>query len=184
MPVKEATPLVLGLPGLDVPGRIAALERTGLLGVGADATLDSFARVAAGLMAAPSAYVTLVTEHRQISPGAVDRCRSGEPYQDVGIKHSICQFQIATGQPLVISDTRTNPLTWQKDAVKNGTLLAYAGVPLRSGGGEVLGSLCVCDQRPREWRMTVSRFSWSSARWSAGTSSSARQCGTRTQCRT
>ena len=39
MPVEHVKTLAPGLPGLGDPARIEALERTGLLGEGADATL-------------------------------------------------------------------------------------------------------------------------------------------------
>lgn len=139
------------LPGVADPVRLAVLQATGLLDREADVTLDSFARLAAALLQTPNAYVTLVSRSGQVAPGAVELDNSASPTRAVALQESICQFQILTGGPLLIDDTRTDPLSERKAAVLDGTLLAYAGVPLMTRGGHVLGSLCVADRRPRHW---------------------------------
>lgn len=139
------------LPGLADPTRLDIIERTGLLDEESDATLDSFARLAAALLGAPAAYVTLVGPEEQVAPGAVAHDRPGEPVRTIPIGESICQFTVATGEPLVLDDTRTNPLVKSHPAVQRGALLAYAGVPLRTSGGQVLGSLCVHDRHARQF---------------------------------
>lgn len=134
------------------PVRIAVLQATGLLQREADATLDSFARLAAALLQTPEAYVTLVAGEAQLSPGAaVELDSASPPGRTLGLQESICQFQVVTGEPLIIDDTRKDPLSQRKAAVRDGSMLAYAGVPLMTRGGHVLGSLCVVDQRPRQW---------------------------------
>ncbi len=140
-----------GAFGLAELERLAIIKRTGLLSDGADATLDSFARLAATLLDAPAAYVTLVTDDRQVSPGAVELDRLGDPVRTVPISESICQFQVSTGVPMLISDTRTDLLSRNKASVVDGSVQAYAGVPLNASGGHVLGGLCVVDRRPRAW---------------------------------
>jgi signal transduction histidine kinase len=138
------------LPGITETTRLAVLSGTGLLDAEADASLDAFAGLAAALLGTPSAYVTLVAAEGQVSPGAVEQDHTGPPMRRLPMHESICQFQVATGEPLFISDTRTDPLSQNKLAVQDGSMLAYAGSPLLAGG-QVLGSLCVVDQQPRAW---------------------------------
>lgn len=139
------------LPGIADPQRLDVIERTGLLNQEADETLDGFARLAAALLGAPAAYVTLVGPEEQVAPGAVALDRPGEPVRVIPIGESVCQFTVATGEPLILDDTRTNPLVKSHPAVRGGTLLAYAGVPLRTNDGQVLGSLCVHDRHARQF---------------------------------
>ena len=139
------------LPGVADAVRLAVLQATGLLDGEADVTLDNFARLAAALLQTPNAYVTLVDRNRQVAPGAVELDNAEPPLRTIALQESICQFQIVTGEPLVIDDTRIDPLSERKAAVVNGSLLAYAGVPLTTRSGHVLGSLCVADRRRRHW---------------------------------
>jgi GAF domain-containing protein len=45
----------------------------------------------------------------------------------------------------VIPAVRDNP------AVEELCIIAYAGMPIRSDDGHVIGTLCVVDHRPRAW---------------------------------
>ncbi len=139
------------LPGVADAQRLDVLQRTGLLDHEADATVDAFARLAAALLDAPAAFVTLVGAEEQVAPGAVQLDRPAGSGRSIPIRESLCQFTVATGEPLVLPDTQANPLVQAKPAVRNGTVLAYAGVPLRTSGGFVLGSLCVHDRHARQW---------------------------------
>ena len=133
------------------PSRVAVLERVGELGRDGDPALDRVARLAAGLLSAPAAYVTLVGPQEHLAPGAVEVDHDGEPTRTLPLRDSICQFQVVTGEPLVIEDTRRDKLTEHNRIVLDGTVGAYAGMPLRTSDGHVLGSLCVVDRAPRAW---------------------------------
>ena len=94
----------------------------GLVDREADATLDSFARLAAALLQAPTAYVTLVARDAQLTPGAATgQDRASPPRGSLDLQESICQFQVVTGEPLFIGDTRTDPLSERKVAIRDGS---------------------------------------------------------------
>ena len=141
------------LPGVRDPARLAVLERTGLLDEEADPGLDRAARLAAALLQAPAAYVTLVAGDQQRAPGAVDADADAAagPGRTLPMTDSICQYQIVTGEPLLIPDATLDPLTQHKGGVVDGSIRAYAGTPLSTRDGHVLGSLCVTDRVPRDW---------------------------------
>ena len=139
------------LPGVREPGRVDALARVGEVTGPADPALDRVARLAARLLSAPAAYVTLVGADEQRSPGAAELDHTGAPMRRLPLADSICQFQVATDEPLVIDDAHADPLTEHNRTVLDGTVGSYAGMPLRSAGGHVLGSLCVVDRTPRTW---------------------------------
>jgi GAF domain-containing protein len=138
------------LPALADADRLAAIEDTGLLGHG-DATLDGVARVAAAVAHAPRAYVTMVTPEAQHLPGMVRLDDPGNTERQVPLHASVCKFAVVTGEPLVIPDGHRDPLVRDMLSVRGGQWGAYAGVPLRSDGGHVFGTLCVTDRRPRDW---------------------------------
>ena len=66
--------------------------------------------------------------------------RNGTP-----IAYSVCQHVAASGRPLVIDDLRLDPFTSGMPTVNELGVLAYAGIPLVDGGGNLLGALCALE---------------------------------------
>ncbi|GAF68066.1 unnamed protein product, partial [marine sediment metagenome] len=64
---------------------------------------------------------------------------------------SLCKYVVSGRRPLVVEDTRQHPSLRDHLAVTELDVIAYAGVPLETSGGEILGTLCVVDSRPRRW---------------------------------
>ena len=145
----ESTAVTEVLSSLTAPARLREIELTGLLESAGDDSLDQLARVASAVVRAPRAYITLVTDEHQLVPGlaaldaVVDRSQP--------LRSSLCQFSIATGEPLVIDDGEQDQLVRGTDPVRSGEITAYAGIPLRTSRGHVLGTLCVIDHHPRHW---------------------------------
>jgi GAF domain-containing protein len=138
------------LPVLLDPARSQAIEETGL-SAGGDPTMDRLARLASELLGAPRAFVSLVTQDRQILPGMVRHDDPATDERDQPLSASLCQFAVATEEPLVIPDSRRDALVRDMVPVRSGDIGAYAGFPLRTAGGHVLGTLCVADASPHEW---------------------------------
>ncbi|MBM7807972.1 GAF domain-containing protein [Geodermatophilus bullaregiensis] len=138
------------LPALTDPDRLATIEDTGLL-TGADPAMDRLARLAAALLGAPRAFVTLVTPDRQHLAGMVRHDDPADLSRETPLNASLCQFAVATEEPLVIPDSHLDPLVRDLDPVRKGQIGAYAGVPLRTRAGHVLGTLCVVDGDARTW---------------------------------
>jgi GAF domain-containing protein len=133
------------------PRRLAALRRAGLTGMAREEPFDQLARLAARLTHSPTALVSLVDEDRQLFKGA---CGVAEPWGSEGgtpLSHSFCKHVVASGEPLVVEDAREHPLLRDNPAIRDMGVIAYLGVPLSDGEGNVLGSLCVVDSRPRQW---------------------------------
>ncbi len=65
---------------------------------------------------------------------------------------SFCQFAVATGEPVVINDATTNALVRDLPGNRDGAVVAYAGIPLRTDAGHVPGTLCVADAETHDWR--------------------------------
>jgi PAS domain S-box-containing protein len=132
------------------PGRLAALQQTNLLDTAAEEAFDRLARLAARLLTAPIALVTLVDTDRLFLKACLGLPEPWASARQLPLSHSLCQRLLATGEPLAIGDVRADPLARGNQAVVAFGVAAYLGIPLRFGG-QVVGSLCVADRQPRCW---------------------------------
>ncbi len=132
-------------------GRLAVLQRIALLDSPPDPAFDRLTRLAATVLGAPIALMSLVDSDRQFFKSAFGLPEPWRSQRQTPLSHSICRHVVAAGQPLVIEDTREHPMTRDNRAVIELGLIAYLGIPLITPGGYTLGSLCVLDTRPRTW---------------------------------
>lgn len=131
--------------------RIAALKDLGLLDTEAEEDFDRYTRLATDLLGIPVSLVSLVDADRQFI-----KSQSGLPEELAGVRalplsHSLCQYAVASQQPLVISDAREHPLVADSLAIRDLGLIAYAGMPLVLSDGHAVGAFCAIDTAPREW---------------------------------
>ncbi len=126
-------------------GRQRDLEAYGVLDTPEDEHFVRLVRLAARVLAAPSALISLVDGDRQwfLAHHGLDVQET--PRQVAFCAHAICQEG-----PLVVTDAsldprfRDNPLVTGPPQIR-----FYAGAVLQSPAGHNLGTLCVIDQRPR-----------------------------------
>jgi phosphoserine phosphatase RsbU/P len=140
------TAAVADVPLID-PRRLAAVRRSGLLDTERESVFDELARAAARLIDAPYAFVTVADERRSFwkaAHGIPDGTRAN------AIGDSFCQYVIASRDDLLVDDARLDPLTCDNASIESMGVVAWAGCPLWFDG-EVLGSFCVVDVRPRSW---------------------------------
>src|SRR4051812_30687833 len=133
------------------PDRLRALRRTGLVGADPDPEFDRITRLARRLTGADMALVTLVDDRRQFILSEDGLPEPWATRRETPLSYSICRHTIALGEPLVIEDAREHPLVCDSPAVAELGILAYAGFPLRSHDGHVLGALCALGGEPRAW---------------------------------
>jgi GAF domain-containing protein len=133
------------------PARLAALHATGLLDSPPDQVYDRITMMAADALAAPSSAFTLVDRDRQFFKSLAGVTGPMLELRQTGIERSICQYAVASGQPLIVTDARVDPILKSNPAVVDGDLVSYLGIPLIDGSGYAIGTLCVWDHRPRQW---------------------------------
>ncbi|GAA4607769.1 PAS domain S-box-containing protein [Actinoplanes octamycinicus] len=131
--------------------RMDTLHATGLLTAGPVAALDRLTRLARRLTGARVAAVTLVGDDRQRLV-STDRAGGvlGET-RETPLSHSYCRYVVQDRAPLVVPDARRDERLRDNPAIRDYQAVAYAGFPLRSPGGTVLGAFCVVDSEPRDW---------------------------------
>src|SRR3954470_22801482 len=140
---KGTTSVVGG--ALGDPARLEALRAAAVLDTPPEASFDRLAALAARLLRAPVALVSLVDAERQFFKSCVGLPEPWNSLRQTPVSHSFCQHVVTSGEPLIVEDARTHPLVRDNPAVRELGVIAYAGIPLRVPSGQVLGSFCVTD---------------------------------------
>jgi signal transduction histidine kinase len=134
------------------PGRLAELEATGLLDSPPEEPFDRITRLAERLLDVPVALISLVDRDRQFFTSHVGLEGVWAEERQSPLSHSFCQYAVSTRERLVIDDTAVDPLVRANPAVSEQGIGSYAGQPLETSNGHVLGALCVIAHSPRTWR--------------------------------
>ena len=135
---------------LNDPKRLAAVKASGLLDTLPTAGFDRITRLGARVLNVPATFISLVEDHRDFY---LSHCGFGEPLaserQLTG--QTFCHFTIQGERPLIIPDTRADPVYAKVPTVKSLGVAAYLGVPLVLLSGEVIGAFCAIDFAPHAW---------------------------------
>ncbi|MEA2248248.1 MAG: hypothetical protein QOH46_2777 [Solirubrobacteraceae bacterium] len=152
-PEREPEPASRDLTGRAVrdPRRLEALRASGAMDASSRPALDRVARMAADMLNAPVALVSLVDADSQVFSGCVGLPQPWASARGTPLSHSFCQHAVASREPLVVSDAREDPILRDNLAIRDLDVIAYAGIPLIDAAGNVLGTLCVIDHEPRTW---------------------------------
>jgi GAF domain-containing protein len=132
------------------PARLRALGEAGLAAE-PDPRMETIAERVRKRLGVPVSLVSLVRRDEQVFPGAAGLPEPWASIRATPLSHSFCRHVVASAEPLVVTDAREHPLVRDNLAVRDLGVIAYAGMPLTDEVGNVLGSLCAIDDRPREW---------------------------------
>jgi GAF domain-containing protein len=136
--------------GLTDPARLRALDHTGL-GAEPDPEMDFFAGWVRRALGVPFALVSLVRADRHVLPGAAGLPEPWASTRALPLGRLFCRDVVTTGRPLAVTDARRHPLPGDTLTLLDLGVVAYAGVPLADGAGNVLGALCAADTEARSW---------------------------------
>ncbi|MCP3142294.1 GAF domain-containing sensor histidine kinase [Pyxidicoccus xibeiensis] len=131
--------------------RMDALRRTALLDTPAEESFDRLTRLTTRCLHVPVALVTLVDRDRQFFKSCVGLPTPWGDARQTPLTYSFCVHVVATGKPLIIEDARQHPVLKTNLAVDQLGVVAYAGFPLKTATGDLLGTLCAIDRQPRKW---------------------------------
>ena len=137
----------------DEPARLAALRRSGIMDAPADAIYDDLTRQAMEVCGTPMALITLVDEKRQWF-----KSRQGVDLTETPRDDAFCAYVLhQPHETMVVPDAAADP-RFADNALVTGppNLRFYAGAPVLSPEGHVLGTLCVLDREPR--RLTADQI--------------------------
>ena len=145
------TALLDAAAAVEDKGRLDALRATGLLDSDISPSFDRLARLAAHVIHAPVALVSLVDADRQFFKSCLGLPEPWASRRGSPLTHSFCQHTVANREPLLVSDAREHPVLRGNLAIRDMAVIAYAGIPLIDADGHALGTLCVIDSQPRHW---------------------------------
>lgn len=134
------------------PVRLQAIADTGLMGTKEDPVLHRLTRLAAKTLDASVALMSLVEEDRQFFASSYGLPEPWASERATGLLHSFCQHVVVSNQPLLVSDARKHPLVQRNLAIEDLDVIAYIGTPLVDSRDNTLGSMCVIEHEPRQWR--------------------------------
>ncbi len=134
---------------LEDPARLAALAAAGLLDAPAQEPFDRLTRLAARVVRAPIALMTLVDCEREFCASAVGDPSAANRVGD--LSHSLCRSVVESAEALVVDDLRRHARLQSHPALQELGVVGYAGVPVVTADGHVLGAFCVAAREPRAW---------------------------------
>ena len=125
--------------------RVAALDRYDVLDTPPEEGFDRITRLVSEWLDVPIALVTLIDEKRQWFKACV-----GVDFLETDLERSFCVHNMEEHTLMVVEDATTDPRFADNPLVTGEPgIRFYAGAPLVSPDGYVLGSLCAVDTRPR-----------------------------------
>jgi DNA-binding response OmpR family regulator len=138
------------LPVEQEEARLQALHAYAVLDSPPEQAFDDLARLAMLLTDAPSAFISFVDRDRQwfkTSTGAA----IGFDQRETAREHAFCATTLADpDQLLIVEDARAHPLFAQNPLVTGKPYARfYAGAPIVTSDGFVLGTVCVVHTRAR-----------------------------------
>jgi GAF domain-containing protein len=89
--------------------RPAAAPPAGLLDTPADEGFDRLTRMAARLLGAPIALITVIADDRQFFKSATGLAEPWASRRGTPLSHSFCRHVVTSGDPLVVEDARRHP---------------------------------------------------------------------------
>jgi GAF domain-containing protein len=131
--------------------RLAALRRLLLLDTPPSPGFDRITRLTARLLDVPVALVNLVDADRQWTKSQHGLPDEVAEIDQVPLHMSLCQHVVASGGTLSVGDAAEEPHLRDHPIVTGLGVRAYAGSPVRSPDGYVVGALCAVDLVPRRW---------------------------------
>lgn len=126
--------------------RLDALAQLHILDTPREERFDRVVRLAQRLFDVPMVAISLLDQDRQWY-----KARVGLEAEQTARTDAFCNRTIQSSGPFVVTDAladptfRSNPLVAQAPSIR-----FYAGQPLAAPGGQLVGTLCILDHKPRE----------------------------------
>jgi two-component system, sensor histidine kinase and response regulator len=115
-----------------------------------DDSFDRLTRLASQVLNVPMAMISLVSGDRVFFKSAIGLPEPVASERQLPLTQSCCRQVVKTGAPVAVADVAEHPALFDSGLAQL-KVVGYAGVPLRTADGQLIGSLCVVDERRREW---------------------------------
>ncbi|ARO30421.1 GGDEF/GAF domain-containing protein [Rhizobium sp. NXC14] len=127
--------------------RLAALQQLDLLDTPKDEGFERIVRLIKQVFSVDIGIVSLIDAHRQWYKAC-----SGMSGDEVSLEDTFCRYVVDCDEPVIVPDASkdlrfaTHPAVTGADHIR-----FYAGVPLRTKAGHMIGTVCAIDRRPRSF---------------------------------
>lgn len=127
--------------------RLQALERLQVLDTPEEQAYDDITRLAADVCGTPIALISLTDRHRQWF-----KSRMGVQVREMPRENSFCAHALKTPHDILIIEDASLDARFVSHPLVAGDpkIRFYAGAPLLTHDGHMLGALCVIDTVPRK----------------------------------
>ena len=129
--------------------RVAAVKRSGLVGLTNDDAFDRLLELAIAVTGAPRGVIALVDEVHTTAMSAFGFPEGLSLFAPVA--YSFCRYVVGFRQPFLVDDALHDPRTVGDPAIEAFGAVAWIGFPVEDPEGHVVGNFCLMDPEPREW---------------------------------
>ncbi|MAD88478.1 MAG: histidine kinase [Pseudoalteromonas sp.] len=128
--------------------RVNHLHSLNILDTGSDIDFDRLTEFVANIFCVPIALISLVDTQRQWFKSKVG-LEANETSRDISFcGHAILNDEVFIVENALLDDRFSdNPLVVDEPSIR-----FYAGAPLKTSKGYKIGTLCIIDTQPREFR--------------------------------
>ncbi|XAZ20127.1 sensor domain-containing diguanylate cyclase (plasmid) [Sinorhizobium sp. B11] len=127
--------------------RLEALDQFDLLDAPRDSSFERIVRLIKEIYSVDIGIVSVIDAHRQSYQACV-----GLPNSEVPREESFCTLIVDSGVPMIIQDASKDARFANNPSVTGEAHVRfYAGVPLQTREGFVLGTVCAIDRRPKSF---------------------------------
>ncbi|MBW6422219.1 sensor domain-containing diguanylate cyclase [Rhizobium sp. XQZ8] len=127
--------------------RLAALESLDMLDTPQDEGFERFVRLIQEIFTVEIGLISFMDAHRQWYKSC-----AGFSISEVPREETFCQYVVASEEPMIVQDATKDPIFSQHPAVTGDAHVRfYAGVPLKTAEGHVVGTVCAIDRRARSF---------------------------------
>jgi GAF domain-containing protein len=136
---------------MPAPDRMAEIVRLDVFSQSSRQQLDRAAQKAAERLGTPVGLVSIVLDGAQQFAGSHGLTGWMEQSGGTPVEWSFCATMVRTAEPYLVPDTSSDVIQRYNPLVAHDGIGSYAGAPLITSKGEVLGSCCVISGEAREY---------------------------------
>ncbi len=131
---------------MDEQHRLLELNGYKILDTLPEKELDEIAEIASVICDTPVSLITLMDDKRQWF-----KARKGLEMPETSREYAFCQYALQYPQEVLVVDDPLHDERFQDNpfVVGEPNIRFYAGAPLATSTGQVMGTLCVIDDKPR-----------------------------------
>lgn len=129
--------------------RLAELDRLDILDTPQEEAFNRITRLIRDVLHVPIAIISMIDGHRQWY-----KAKEGTDAHEVSRSESFCRVTIENHAPVIVPDaTLDRRFAANRYVTGEPHVRFYAGIPLSTGGGQNIGTVCAIDVSPRRFTL-------------------------------